>query len=83
MPLFRELQRRNVFRVGAANIVAAWLIMQVADVILNNIEAPGWVFHVILLLLTAGFIPALKFSWAYELASVGPERNPEEPDAGT
>jgi len=31
MSLFGELQRRNVFRVAAAYIVAAWLIIQVAE----------------------------------------------------
>jgi hypothetical protein len=45
------LKRRNVYKVALAYIVMAWLVMQVTDVILNNIEAPDWVFHVILLLL--------------------------------
>jgi hypothetical protein len=29
--LFHELKRRNVFRAGAAYVVAAWLIIQVAE----------------------------------------------------
>ena len=49
----------------------AWLVMQVADVILNNIEAPGWVFHVLLLFLAVGFAFAMFFAWAFELT---PER---------
>ena len=32
MSFFAELKRRNVFRVGIAYLVVAWLIMQVADV---------------------------------------------------
>ena len=39
MTLFSELKRRNVFRVGIAYVVVAWLVMQVADVIINNIGA--------------------------------------------
>ncbi len=39
MSLFNELKRRNVIRVGVAYLIVAWLIMQVADVILNNVEA--------------------------------------------
>ena len=31
MSLFAELKRRNVFRVGAAYIVASWLIIQVVE----------------------------------------------------
>jgi hypothetical protein len=38
--LFKELQRRNVFKVAIAYIVAAWLVVQVADIVLNNITAP-------------------------------------------
>ena len=71
MSFFAELKRRNVFKVGIAYIVMAWLVMQVADVILNNIEAPGWVFQVIMLLLGLGFPFAIFFSWAFELTPEG------------
>jgi hypothetical protein len=30
LSLFGELKRRNVFRVGAAYLVGAWLLVQVA-----------------------------------------------------
>lgn len=33
MSLFNELKRRNVLRVGAAYVVAAWLLIQVAETI--------------------------------------------------
>ena len=45
---FTELKRRNVFRVGLAYAVASWLILQLSDVILNNIEAPDWLFQAIM-----------------------------------
>ncbi len=41
MSLFAELKRRNVFRVGVAYAIVAWVIAQVADLVLDNIEAPG------------------------------------------
>jgi len=31
MRLYSELKRRNVFRVGAAYAIAAWLLIQIAD----------------------------------------------------
>jgi TolB-like protein/Tfp pilus assembly protein PilF len=49
----------------------AWLVLQVADVILNNITAPGWVFHVLLLFLAIGFPFAVFFAWAYEITPEG------------
>ena len=56
MSLLEELKRRNVFRVGIAYVVIAWLLLQVSDVVLNNIAAPGWVFKVILLLFFLAFV---------------------------
>ncbi|MCZ6810108.1 MAG: adenylyl cyclase, partial [Proteobacteria bacterium] len=69
--LFNELKRRNVFRVALVYIVAAWLLLQVADVVLNNIESPNWVFQTILLLVTLGFPFAVIFAWAFELTPEG------------
>ncbi|MFB3142839.1 MAG: hypothetical protein ACE1Z2_08525 [Acidobacteriota bacterium] len=66
-----ELKRRNVVRVAVAYVIVAWLLLQVADVVLNNIEAPDWVFLAILLLVALGFPFALIFAWAYELTSEG------------
>ena len=49
--------------------------MQVADVILNSIEAPSWVFQTILLLLGIGFVVAVFFAWEFELTPEGLKRD--------
>ncbi len=66
-----ELKRRNVVRVAIAYAVVAWLLLQLTDVVLNNIETPTWVFQTFLLLLAIGFPLALFFAWAYELTPAG------------
>ena len=71
MSFFAELKRRNVFRVGIAYLIVAWLVMQIADVVINNIGAPVWVFQVILLLLGIGFPLAVIFAWAFEMTPDG------------
>jgi len=71
MNFIEELQRRNVIKVGIAYAVVAWLVLQFSDVILNNIEAPGWVFQAIMLVLGIGFALALFFSWAFEMTPEG------------
>ena len=71
LSLFKELKRRNVFKVGVAYIVMAWLVLQVADVVLGNIVAPEWVFQVLMLFLAVGFPVALFFAWAFELTPDG------------
>ncbi|MEJ2275578.1 MAG: hypothetical protein P8Y01_13575 [Woeseiaceae bacterium] len=77
MSLFNELQRRNVFRVTVANVVSAWLLAQVADLVLDNIEAPDWVMQTFLLVLLLGLAPVMFFSWAYEVTPEGIKRESE------
>lgn len=81
MSLLTELKRRNVIKVGIAYVVMAWLVMQVADVILNNIEAPAWIFQVLLLFLAVGFTIALVLAWAFELTPEGIKRESEESES--
>jgi hypothetical protein len=55
MGLVSELRRRNVFRMAVLYAVAAWLIMQVAEVLESLIGLPGWAGSAILGLLAVGF----------------------------
>ncbi len=71
MSLFNELKKRNVFRVGIAYVVSAWVIAQVVELVLDSIEAPAWVMQALLLGLGLGFIAALIIAWAYELTPEG------------
>ncbi|HMB59765.1 MAG TPA: hypothetical protein VKN35_07630 [Xanthomonadales bacterium] len=69
--LFKELQRRNVFRVAVAYIVSSWLLAQVADLVLDNFGAPEWAMRVLLIALAIGFPIALGISWAFEVTAKG------------
>jgi len=71
MTLFKELKRRNVFRVGVAYIVVAWLILQFTDLVLENVSAPEWVMQVFMLGLAIGLPIAVFFAWAFELTPEG------------
>ena len=77
-----ELKRRNVVRVAIAYAVVGWLLLQVADVVLDNIEAPDWLFRAILLLVALGFPLALIFAWAFELTPEGVKKE-EDVDRST
>ena len=74
MRFFEELSRRNVFRVGFAYVICAWVIAQVADLVLDNIEAPPWVMQVIMLVLGIGLPLAVILAWAFELTPEGIKR---------
>jgi hypothetical protein len=71
MGLVSELRRRNVLRMAALYAVAAWLIMQVAEVVLTLAAFPYWSGQFVLVLLAIGFPIALFFSCLYELTPEG------------
>jgi len=72
--LIQELTRRNVIRVAIAYAVAAWVLLQIADLVLDNIGAPDWVMQVFMLALALGFPLVIIFSWAFELTPEGLKR---------
>ena len=80
MSLLTELKRRNVFRVAIAYAALAWLMAQVAALLLQTFAAPDWVLKSIIALFVVGFPFAVFFAWAYELTPEGikPEREVAE-----
>jgi TolB-like protein/Tfp pilus assembly protein PilF len=68
---FSELRKRNVFRVGIAYAVIAWLLAQVADLVLDAFPSSDWVMQAILLVLALGFPIALFLAWAFEVTAEG------------
>jgi len=77
MSLLAELERRNVIRMAGLYLVGAWLIVQVAGTLLPVFEAPSWVMKTLVGLLAVGFVPALVFSWVFELTPEGIKRDDE------
>jgi len=71
MSLFSELKRRNVFRVAIAYLIASWLLLQLADILIPMLTLPEWVARLIFLLLLILFIPTLIGAWALELTPEG------------
>jgi TolB-like protein/Tfp pilus assembly protein PilF len=72
---FSELKRRNVVRMAGLYLVGAWLLVQVAGTVLPMFGAPDWLPRSIVILLAIGFIPALIFSWVFELTPQGLKRD--------
>jgi TolB-like protein len=71
MGLVSELRRRNVFRMAVLYAVAAWLILQVVEVMMSVVGLPAWAGRVTFAVLAVGFPIALIFSWFYELTPEG------------
>ena len=71
MSLIEELKRRNVFRVGVAYVIIAWLLLQVSDTLVPALHLPAWFQSGVALLLILGFPLALFFAWAFEMTPDG------------
>src|SRR5437867_9263911 len=71
---FAELKRRNVIRVTGLYLVGAWLLVQVVGTVLPMFGAPEWLPRTVVVLLAIGFVPAVIFSWVFELTPQGLKR---------
>ena len=69
--MLSELKRRNVIRVGAAYLVAAWLVIQVAETIFPLFGFDDTPARIVVTVLAIGFLPALVFAWAFEVTPEG------------
>jgi len=77
LSFFDELKRRNVFRVGAAYVVASWLLIQVTETIFPLFGFDDTLARMVVIVLAIGVIPALTFAWAFELTPEGLKKEKE------
>src|SRR2546426_1969070 len=68
---FEEVQRRKVYRVAAAYIIAAGFIIQIGSAVFPAWELPNWAFRLVVVLLLIGFPLALILAWAYDVTPQG------------
>jgi TolB-like protein/Tfp pilus assembly protein PilF len=76
---FEELQRRKVYRVAAAYIVAAGFLIQIASAAFPAWELPNWSLRLVIALLLIGFPIALLLAWAYDITTQGIQVTPQTP----
>lgn len=69
-----ELKTRKVFRAAAAYLLVAWLLLQVADVVVPALRLPDWTLTLILVLIALGFPLAVVLAWIYDLTPHGIRR---------
>ena len=76
---FQELQRRKVYRVAAAYIIAAGFIIQIGSAVIPAWELPNWTLRLVIVLLLVGFPVALILAWAYDVTPQGIQATPKVP----
>jgi multisubunit Na+/H+ antiporter MnhB subunit len=76
---FEEVQRRKVYRVAAAYIIAAGFIIQIGSAVFPAWELPNWVFRSVVVFLLTGFPISLILAWAYDITPQGIRATPAPP----
>ena len=68
---WQELKRRNVIRVVTVYAGAAFVILELVDIIAEPLKLPSWLLPVVIVLLSIGFIIAVILSWIYDIHPEG------------
>jgi TolB-like protein/Tfp pilus assembly protein PilF len=68
---FQELKRRKVIRVITVYAAAAFVIMELVDIVAPNLGLPSWTFNLVMILLLVGFVITVIVSWIYDIHPEG------------
>src|SRR5262245_22761921 len=80
---FEEVQRRKVYRVAVAYIIAAGFIIQIGSAVFTAWDLPGWAFRLVIVMLLMGFPIALILAWAYDITPQGIRATPASSTPGS
>ena len=69
--LLSELKRRHVFKSTIAYLAIAWVIIQLASIVLPTFNSPDYAVKIIIYLLSIGLFFWIGFSWYYDLTTAG------------
>jgi hypothetical protein len=68
---WQELKRRKVIKTIAGYAAMAFILMEVADIMLPRLGLPEWTVTFLIVLLITGFPIAVIFSWIFDLSPTG------------
>jgi len=68
---WQELKRRKVVRVITVYAAAAFVILELTDIVAPSLGLPDWTLNFIIILVCVGFIITVILSWVYDVAPEG------------
>lgn len=72
-----ELRRRRVVRSGGFYVAAAFVLLQLGEIVLPAFDAPAWVLQSLVVVLLLGLPVTLAVAWVYDLTPFGVLRTRE------
>jgi len=76
-----RLRERGVLRVAASYAVIAWLLLQIASVVLDPLGVPKWVMTALIIAAAVGLPIAIALAWFLEIGEHGVEVDRSEDGA--
>ena len=71
LALVEELRRRHVLKVAVGYLVAAWLILQIAQTTFAPLRLPEWWITALTILAVIGFPVVTVLAWLYDITPAG------------
>ena len=71
---WHELKRRNVARVFAVYAAAAFMILELVDIMSEPFGLPDWTLNLVFAILALGLVTAMIFSWIFDVTPKGVEK---------
>jgi TolB-like protein/tetratricopeptide (TPR) repeat protein/DNA-binding winged helix-turn-helix (wHTH) protein len=71
LSLVDELRRRSVLKVAVAYLVAAWLVLQVAETTFGPLRLPAWWMTALTIVAVIGFPVVSVLAWLYDITPAG------------
>jgi hypothetical protein len=71
---FAELKRRHVDKVALLYAVVAWLLIEIAWIVLPTLDAPEWMLEAFVVIVALGFVVTVIISWSFEMTPEGMKR---------
>jgi adenylate cyclase len=78
---WQELKRRKVIRVAVAYALVAWIVVEVASVLLPMLLLPEWSPRLVTVLALLGFPIAVVLAWVFEMTPEGAKLDKAAPEA--
>ena len=69
-----ELKRRKTDRVLVMYAATAFVILQLADILIGGLSLPDWIMTLIIIIVATGFPVAAIFSWVFDITPGGIEK---------
>ncbi|MBT8287417.1 MAG: hypothetical protein KJO00_05335 [Bacteroidia bacterium] len=77
---FNELKRRHVIKAAIAYLVVAWVLLQVASMLLDTFHSPDWIKQAFTIFLIIGLPIWIVISWIYDFTPKGIEKTSDKPE---